>query len=86
MEPQHDPGLLRYLLETLAGLYLMLLTWLGKRHVGRLDEIERQQRQSITRDEHARTVEALRSEIQTSSRETHKRLDDILLLLSKRGE
>jgi len=62
---------------------LAVLAWMGRRHVDRLDVIERTY---LSREEHDRVIAAIRSDIQASTAGTHKRLDELLLLLAKKGK
>lgn len=85
-DPAIDPALLGWI-KAAAGwvwaLVLGLFGWLGQRQITRLDAIESSY---VRRDEFDRTVAALRNEIATGNRETHQRLDKMLLLLAQQGQ
>lgn len=72
------------------GAVLALLAWAGKRQIRRLDTIEERltelQADYVGEDIFMRTVADMRAEIAQGNRETHKRLDELMLLLAKRAE
>lgn len=83
-DPTTDPAM--WVLVKAVGGWVMaaalaLFGWLGKRHISRLDKIEAEY---VRRDVFDKTVLELRDEIRTGNRETHRRLDELMLLQAKR--
>ncbi len=75
------PPVLRWLLTILTGGLLYLIALLYKRHVERIQALESVAKAAATR----REMEVLRREMATGTRETHKRLDDLMFYLVKKN-
>lgn len=71
----------------LAGGYMGVLTWVFKRQIGRIDVIESQHREYITRTEFDAKFAELKRELRDSDKDIQVRLDTIvnLLLQERRG-
>lgn len=86
-----DPGSIWELVKNgfgyLASIVLALFAWAGKRQVSRIDDLDqrmdRTEASYISREEHNKTIEALRTDIRNASEGTHKRLDQLLLHIAK---
>lgn len=68
------------LLTSLLGLF----GWFGRRQVARIDALE--SADYVPRQTFDETVARLRDEIRQGNRETHKRLDDLMMLMAARRE
>lgn len=85
-DPAADPmvlGLLKGAAAWLWAVVLGLFGWLGKRHISRLDGIEAAY---VPREVFDRTVTDLRAEIKQGNSETHRRLDELMMLLARQGQ
>lgn len=74
-------GYLKDLLLLFAGSYMAVLTWVFKRQVGRIDAIEDQHREYITRREFDAKFSDLKTELRDSDKDIQARLDTIVNIL-----
>jgi len=70
-----------FLLEGLILAMLSFVVWVLRRHVTRLENVERDY---LPRGEHDRVISSLRNEIRSGQQSTHDRLDKLLLLLASK--
>lgn len=74
-------GYLKDYLLLFAGSYMAVLTWVFKRQVGRIDAIEAQHREYITRQEFDAKFADLKTELRDGDKDIQARLDTIVNIL-----
>ena len=70
-----DPFNLSKIFMWVAAGFLALLTWLGKRHIARVDGIEKNY---VSREEHNDTIKAMRTDMMSGFDRIHDRLDKLI--------